>query len=346
MWGRQQWQVVPGGCLFQFMVMDFRKISLCAGVSLLAVALAGCGGQKSAPQGGSGSVKTLTSQDLMIIGDKVLKDTYQKFDVKRRCWVTENADNVSFCMKQASINVVTDNNGQTIYLLATGGVLRRQDNAPGIAGMFVVKPENSGYRVLAQSTHTVTGFASSVPEGRFLQLGPSVGGWVFTSPEIVGNPDRAWHLFGLGKDAVQDLGMLKFHYRRGMFALPRHAEINLDADASEAKGAYYPLNVTIGNTRAGKVSALKKYVLTFDAEAGQYVPPKDWPAERKTIESSAQSGQSSSSSQPSQPVVASEPAGQKAAEAKPVEIKKTVPKPVEQKKVPEPDKKAENGVGK
>ena len=329
------------------MAMDFGKISLCAGVSLLAVALSGCGGQKGAPQGGSGPVKTLTSQDLMIIGDKVLKDTYQKFDVKRRCWVTENADNVSFCMKQASINVVNDGSGQTIYLLATGGVLHRQDNAPGIAGMFVVKPENDGYRVLAQSTHTQTGLASRVPEGRFLQLGASVGGWVFNSPEIAGNPDRTWHLFGFGKDAVQDFGMLKFHYRRGMFALPRRAEINLDADASDSKAAYYPLNVTIGSTRAGKVSVQKKYVLTFDAGTGQYVLPKDWPAERKPVESSGQGGSSSASQfQPSQPVAASEPVEQKAADAKPVETKKTVQKPVEPKKVPEPEKRVENSAGK
>ncbi len=339
--------MVLGCCWSRFMAMDFGKISLCAGVSLLAVALSGGGGQKGAPQGGSGPVKTLTSQDLMIIGDKVLKDTYQKFDVKRRCWVTENADNISFCMKQASINVVTDNSGQTIYLLATGGVLHRQDNAPGIAGMFVVKPENDGYRVLAQSTHTQTGMASSVPEGRFLQLGASVGGWVFSSPEIAGNPDRTWHLFGFGKDAVQDFGMLKFHYRRGMFALPRRAEINLDADASDSKAAYYPLNVTIGSTRAGKVSVQKKYVLTFDAGTGQYVPPKDWPAERRPVDASTQGGPSSSSqSQPSQSVAASEPVEQKAADAKPAEIKKVVQKPAEPKKVPEPEKRGENSTGK
>ncbi len=329
------------------MAMDFGKISLCAGVSLLAAALAGCGGQKSTSQGGSGSGKTLTSQDLMIIGDKVLKDTYQKFDVKRRCWVTENADNVSFCMKQASINVVTDNSGQTIYLLATGGVLHRQDNAPGIAGMFVIKPENGGYRVLAQSTHTETGMASGVPEGRFLQLGPSVGGWVFTSPEIAGNPDRAWHLFGLGKDTVQDLGILKFHYRKGMFALPRHAEINLETDASDNRETYYPLNVTIGSTRAGKALIQKKYIVAFDAGAGQYVPPRDWPAERKPVESPVQNGQpSSSSSQASEPVAASEPAEQKTVDVKPAEIKKPVQKPVELKKVAEPEKQQEKDIGK
>lgn len=326
------------------MAMKFEKISLCAGVLLLASTLVGCSGQKNVPQAKSGSGKMLTSQDLMIIGDKVLKDTYQKFDVKRRCWVTENADNVSFCMKQVSINVVTDGNGQTIYLLATGGVLRRQDNAPGIAGMFVIKPENGGYRILAQSAHTETGMTSGVPEGRFLQLGASVGGWVFSSPEVAGNLDRSWHLFGFGKDAVQDLGMLKFHYRKGMSYLPKHPEISLDADVSDSKAAYYPLNVVIGSTRAGKTLAQKKYVVTFDTSSGQYVPPKDWPAERKPVESTYPDSQSSSA--PSLPVTASEPVDQKAVDAKPVEIQKPVQKPIEQKKVSDPEKRVENAVAK
>lgn len=331
--------------------MDFRKISFCAGISLLAVALVGCGDQKGAQQGGGSTGKTLTSQDLMAIGDKVLKETYQKFDVKRRCWVTENAGNVSFCMKQSSINVVSDGNGQTIYLLATGGVLHRQDNAPGIAGMFVIKPENGGYRVLAQSAHTETGMASSVPEGRFIQLGASIGGWVFNSPEVAGNPDRSWHLFGMGKDAIQDLGVLKFHYRRNAFNIRGRPEINLEADTTEGTAAYYPLNVTISSSKAGKTLAQKKYVLAFDAEAGQYALPKDWPAERKPAEPVSQGAQSVSS----QSQQATEPASadQQAAGVKPVETKKVeqkpaaAPKPVEQKKVPaEPEKRAETSNSK
>ncbi len=329
------------------MDINFRKIFLCAGASLLVAILAGCNGQKNAQQGSGSAGKTLTSQGLMVIGDKVLKETYQKFDVKRRCWVTENTDNVSFCMKQSSINVISDSNGQTIYLLATGGVLHRQDNAPGIAGMFVIKSENGGYRVLAQSSHMETGMVSSVPDGSFMQLGPSIGGWVFTSPEIAGNPDRSWHVFGLGKDAIQDFGMLKFHYRRGAFNMPGRPEINLEADTSVENTAYYPLNVTISSTRAGKVLVQKKYVLSFDASTGQYILPKDWPTERKLIEPVVQGGQPSSS-QP-QPSAETEATEQQVPGVKPAESKKmeqktaVVQKPVEQKKVSEPEKRAESG---
>ncbi len=353
--------------LFSSMAMDFRKIPLIAGISLLAAVLVGCGEQKETALKAGAPTKSLTSQDLMIIGDKVLKDTYQKFDVKRRCWVTENADNVSFCMKQSSINVVNDGSGQTIYLLATGGVLRRLDNAPGIAGMFVVKPDGSGYRILAQSTYTQTGLSGSVPNGKFLQLGASIGGWVFTAPEIAGNPDRTWHLYGLGNETVQDFGMLTFHYRKGMFVLPKRYEVNIDTDSEDAKAAYYPLLVTIGGSKAGKIQVQKKYVFTYDTSVGQYVPPKDWPVERKLAEPSS-SGNQSTAVQPQssdEGTPAEVKQGEQQTEA-PVEVKKAVePKPVkkmvekklievskptkrpeEPKKVPEPTKKAEAEGGK
>ncbi len=344
------------------MAMDFKKIPLVAGVSLLAVALVGCGEQKEAASKAAASAKSLTSQDLMIIGDKVLKDTYQRFDVKRRCWVTENADNVSFCMKQSSINVVNDGTGQTIYLLATGGVLRRLDNAPGLVGMFVVKPDGDGYRILAQSTHTQTGLGGSVPDGKFLQLGASIGGWVFTAPEIAGNPDRTWHLYGFGNEAIQDLGILKFHYRKSMFVLPKRYEVNLDTDPSDAKAAYYPLQVTIGGSKAGKIQVQKKYVFAYDTGAGQYVPPKDWPAERKPVESASSGGQPAAA-QVSQAAegapVDVKPGEQQTQQAmetkkpveakpvkKPVEANKPVKKAEDPKKAPEPAKKAEAEGGK
>ncbi|MBR6000899.1 MAG: hypothetical protein IK089_06560, partial [Oxalobacter sp.] len=55
--------------LFSSMAMDFRKIPLIAGISLLAAVLVGCGEQKETALKAGAPTKSLTSQDLMIIGD-------------------------------------------------------------------------------------------------------------------------------------------------------------------------------------------------------------------------------------------------------------------------------------
>lgn len=259
--------------------MKLKKIFGLGAVSLLSLALVGCRKNNA-----SSSVRTtgsaMNAQELMILGNQVFKDAYQRYDAKRNCWIVENDKQVSFCMKQASINVIKSDNGDaTVYLLATGGVANARDawGATGMAGLFVIHPENSGYKVIAQSPQVPFGAGGRAPEGRFIQLGKTVGGWALGGNVSVGNPDRLWQIYALNGDAIQDMGTLRSRFT----GVSSKSDIDLTAEAPDTVSGFSPLVVTISHSKAGKVTVDKKYPVRYDAQAGRYIPPPGWSAEPK-----------------------------------------------------------------
>lgn len=259
--------------------MKLNKILGLGAVSLLSLALIGCGKNNAASSTKSAG-SALNAQELMILGNQVFKDAYQRYDAKRSCWIVENEKHVSFCMKQTSINIIKSDNGDaTVYLLATGGVANARDawGATGMAGLFVIHPENGGYKMIAQSPAVPFGAGGRAPEGRFIQLGKMVGGWALGGNASVGNPDRLWQIYALNGNAIQDMGELKYHFTGKQSKL----DIDLTAEAPDTASGYTPLIVTISHSKAGKVAVDKRYTVKYDEQVGQYVPPKGWPVEPK-----------------------------------------------------------------
>ena len=265
--------------------MKNRRILGWAAVPVLVLALASCGqkDEKSAepkPQG-----TKLSKQELSDLGTKVLKNTYKKYDDKKSCWVVQGSDKANYCMKVASVESVMTEEGEKVYLLATGEKVdgEKPDEEKGVVGMFAVKPENGEYKVIAQTqAEEIQGHAA---EGQFVKLGKDVYGWKIEKNAS----DQGQHIagvafYGVQNDQVKDMGSVQTVYDDTAAAEP-DAKVNrvtklegkVEVDKTDENAEHYPLSVTVSGEMDGKKLSPRKYAIQFSSQQGQYVPPKDYP---------------------------------------------------------------------
>ncbi len=254
-------------------------------IPVMALALAGCGKKEEKhveqkPQ----SVK-LSKQELSDLGTKVLKDTYKKYDGKKSCWLVQGSDKTNYCMKVASIESVMTEEGEKVYLLATGENADniKSEQEKGMVGMFAVKPENGEYKVIAQTQGTeVQGHAT---EGEFVKLGKNVYGWqIAKNVSDQGQNIAGVAFYGVQNDQVKELGSVQTGYDDTASAEP-NAKINrvtklegkVEVDKTDENAEYYPLTVTVSGEKDGKKLSPRKYAIQFSSQKGQYIPPKDYP---------------------------------------------------------------------
>jgi hypothetical protein len=255
-------------------------------VPLVALALSSCGQKEEKttepkPQ----KVAKLSKQELSDLGTRVLKDTYKKYDGKKSCWVVQGKDKADYCMKVASVESVMTEDGEKVYLLATGekATEGEKDAENGIIGMFAVKPENGEYKVIAQTqTAEIKGHAAG---GEFVQLGKNVYGWKIGKSETdQGQNIAGVSFYGVQDDQVKDLGSVQTGYDDAAAAEP-DAKVNrvtrlegkVEVDKTNADAEHYPLTVTVSGEMDGQKLSPRKYAIQFSSQKGQYVPPKDYP---------------------------------------------------------------------
>ena len=262
-----------------------RILGWCA-VPLVALALAGCGQKEEKPaEPKPQKAAKLSKQELSDLGARVLKDTYKKYDGKKSCWVVQGKDKADYCMKVASVESVVTEDGEKVYLLATGEKAVEGDKGAenDIVGMFAVKPENGEYKVIAQTqTAEIKGHAAG---GEFVQLGKNVYGWKIGKSETdQGQNIAGVSFYGVQDDQVKDLGSVQTGYDDAAAAEP-DAKVNrvtrlegkVEVDKTNADAEHYPLTVTVSGEMDGQKLSPRKYAIQFSSQKGQYVPPKDYP---------------------------------------------------------------------
>lgn len=253
--------------------------------SMVMLTMVGCGAkdEKTADKPSQNSL--LSQQELSGLGTKVLKDTYKKYDNKRACWMTKGADKANYCMKVASVESVMTDDGEKVYVLATGQNVDGAKHEPvtGMVGMFAVKPENGNYTVIAQ-TQDMEVANDHVPSGTFIQLGKNIYGWQIEKNTVDQGQNIAGVTFyGVQDNQVKALGAVQTVYDDAV-AEPDakvHRTIRLEGavtvDKTDKDATHYPLTVTVSGEKDGKKLSPKKYAIQFSAQKGQYVPPEDYP---------------------------------------------------------------------
>ena len=266
--------------------MENRRILGWVAIPVLALALAACGQKDGKPAEPKPQGAKLSKQELSDLGAKVLKNTYKKYDDKKACWLAQGADNkTSYCMKVASVESVMTDEGEKVYLLATGEKVdgEKAEKAKGMVGMFAVKPENGEYKVIAQAQHAEV--LDGTPEGAFVQLGKNVYGWkIEKNTSEQGQNIGGVAFYGVQNDQVKDMGSVQTVYDDTAAAEPdakvsrvTKLEGKVEVDKTDESAEHYPLTVTVSGEMDGKKLSPRKYAIKFSSQQGQYVPPKDYP---------------------------------------------------------------------
>ncbi|MBR7069606.1 MAG: hypothetical protein IKI30_04070 [Oxalobacter sp.] len=254
-------------------------------IPVMALVLAGCGKKDEQPVGSKPQGTKLSKQELSDLGTRVLKDTYKKYDSNKSCWVVQAADKTNYCMKVASVESVMTDEGEKVYLLATGESAdsTKPEQEKGMVGMFAVKPENGEYKVIAQTqSEEVQGNAT---EGTFVQLGKDVYGWkIDKNVSDQGQTLAGVSFYGVQDGQVKDMGSVQTVYDDTAAAEP-DAKVNrvtklegkVEVDKTDENAEHYPLTVTVSGEMDGKKLSPRKYAIQFSSQKGQYVPPKDYP---------------------------------------------------------------------
>ncbi len=251
----------------------------------MVLVLVGCGQESNKSTDQKPQAAKLSKQELSDLGTKVLKDTYKKYDSKRACWLVQGSDKVNYCMKVASVESVMSDDGEKVYLLATGEKVGDEmpEQEKGMVGMFAVKPEDGAYKVIAQVQTTEV--QDKTPEGTFIQLGKNVYGWKIDKNVLEqGQALASVSFYGVQNDQIKDMGSVQTVYDDTATAEP-DAKVNritrlegkIEVDKTNENAEHYPLSVTVSGEMDGKKLSPKKYAVQFCSQKGQYIPPKDYP---------------------------------------------------------------------
>lgn len=254
-------------------------------IPVMVLALTACGQKDNKPVEQKPQRAKLSKQELSDLGTKILKDTYKKYDGKKSCWVVQGSDKANYCMKIASVESVMTDEGEKVYLLATGEKAdgEKTEQGKGLVGMFAVKPENGEYKVIAQTQAAeIQGQAS---EGEFVQLGKHVYGWkIGKNVSDQGQNIAGVAFYGVQNNQVKDMGSVQTVYDDTGAAEP-DAKVNrvtklegkIEVDKTDENAEHYPLTVTVSGEMDGRKLSPRKYAIQFSAQQGQYIPPKDYP---------------------------------------------------------------------
>lgn len=264
--------------------MNTRQVLGWMAVPLMAFALIGCGQKNDKPA--DQKSQALSKTQLSELGEKVLKDTYKRYDEKKSCWITQGPDKVDYCMKVASVESVMTEEGEKVYLLATGESVdgAGANHNSGMVGMFAVKPENGEYKVIAQGQNTEP-TAGKAPEGAFVQLGKNAYGWqIEKATSEQGQNSAGMDFYMVQNDQVKDVGGVATVYDDSAMseadAKVKHStklEGKVEVDKTDENAERYPLNVTVSGEKDGKKLSPRKYAIQFSSQKGKYVTPEDYP---------------------------------------------------------------------
>ena len=264
--------------------MDTKRILGWMAVPVMAFALIGCGEKSDKPA--DQKPQSLSQQQLSDLGAKVLKDTYKRYDDKKSCWITQGLDKVDYCMKVASVKSVMTDEGEKVYLLATGervdGAEANQNTA--MVGMFAVKPENGEYKVIAQG-QDIEPATGKAPEGEFVQLGKNAYGWrIEKAVSEQGQNSAVTDFYMVQNDQVKEVGGVATGYDDSAMsdvdAKAKHStklEGKVEVDKTDADAERYPLSVTVSGEKDGRKLSPRKYAIQFSTQKGKYVAPEDYP---------------------------------------------------------------------
>lgn len=203
------------------------------------------------------------------------------YDDRNDCWRTsygKGDDAMSYCMHALPAHLVTEK-GQRVLYVAAGSVAdiegdpdyRYSATDPGMFDAYRLAVEPDGHTRQTSAARGVdygSGGDCGCMDADFVQLGPDVHGWVFSS-------GGTWQGETTLTQAVVAPTGAQF---RDIAGIPQRADGDADAEYRIAltKGppsaGLYPLKV-LKYRNGQKVS---EHLISFDAAAGRYVVPKEF----------------------------------------------------------------------
>lgn len=228
---------------------------------------------------------------------KLMSQVYGQYNAQQQCWLTQYMDQESqdvqdFCMNIAGSEIVTNQEGQTLYLLATGDALDRQENTRiqahaylGSAQLLVFKAHQQQWTLVAKSDLIYAGaFGQGLTHWQFLQFGPQAYGYVNqTGDAHQGYAGSHYVLIVYDQVAVKDHWIgASFSNEQSSPDMTQDQLIDLDSrfdimtDNMLTVGLY-PLKITLNGSNAGEQLNNKTYRIPYDIIQGDYQIPANYP---------------------------------------------------------------------
>jgi ribosomal protein L40E len=238
-----------------------------------------------------GDEQHATSIPAEEISKQLMKTAYGDYDQKYSCWKAKDADGQDYCMRIARTDKIMTNEGERIYVLATGGTVNEEgepDGAhvqPGLVGAFVIKDAGNAYEVIASDPNIPMGaFGSAPDEWEFVQFGPSdYWGWQSQTGDMhQGYAGGSYVFLAIYGKKVRDIGGITSYFsNEGAVgddsdeATSLETKLKIDTTATGVK--VYPLLITVSGKEGGKKFSEKTWKIPFDEKQWKYVAPPDWP---------------------------------------------------------------------
>ena len=236
------------------------------------------------------------SSEAISATTEILNKSYDSYNSRFNCWLTTSGQfDQTYCMKPVSMKRAKTEDGEIIFLLATGGAINPDTGeddpmhaSGGLVGMFNYKVTSSGYKMIAMLSHEEMGSWSTPPSiedgsAKFLQIGPTRWGWLFeTGYTNQGYTDVGATIYSVEDHAIKPiLTIATGHSDEGAFGKTDIVgEISVDAAGNSgysSQSEYFPINVTVSGKLNGRKVQKKKYTFRYDENKRKYIPPKGYP---------------------------------------------------------------------
>ncbi len=244
-----------------------------------------------------------------LTAKQVLDKAYPQFDIKHACWIAQDAEGISACMKLDSEKLLHLPSGDRLYVLAAGELVDEHGepngghNSNGFVGAFVAETIAGKTTLIASNPTFPSGAFGRAPTGwKLLQLGPSdYWGWQNTWGDAHQgySGDSNTILAPYGKSIIELAMMVASYDDTGAIdpdackqavtddsadpvepppcQQPSMIASTLKIDDSNQKVKVYPLQITVTGTDAGAPLTPKTYSFAFDTKKWTYKTPADYP---------------------------------------------------------------------
>jgi hypothetical protein len=242
-----------------------------------------------------------------LTAKQVLDKAYQQYDVKHACWIAQDADGVSACMKLDSEKLLHLASGDRLYVLAVGEMVDENGesdgghNSNGFVGAFVAETIAGKTTLIASNPAFPSGAFGGAPIGwKLLQLGASdYWGWQNTwSDAHNGYSDDFYTILAPYGKGIKELAMMTSSYDDSgaidpdaciqeaaggtdntdamQCQQPSSIQSTLKIDNSNASARVYPLLITVSGTSEGVAFKPTTWKFVFDTKAWKYQEPKGY----------------------------------------------------------------------
>ncbi|WP_107997084.1 hypothetical protein [Neisseria cinerea] len=247
---------------------------------------------------------------------QIVQESYPKYSQKYQCYRVNIKDSGEYCVRQIKSETRQTAQGRLMYLLFAGNVFDFKNGNEsgahvqnGMAGIFVLKQADGGWKLLASQPHSWAGSFGIAPEAKdwsFHEFGKDRWGFMTKYSDVHhGYSGAAYRLFvhnGAGKitdstlfaeadneGALGDCSENRYEDRENTAEERREcqkARYSLSStikvlEIGKPNAGFYPIRLTVSGFDGFKTYNGDAFVSSYNAASGRYSMPKGYPLKDK-----------------------------------------------------------------